>query len=149
LVSKKIHSRDRRIKSYIKNFFGFVNPNFIKLVIDSNHNLVAFAITIPSLSRALQMNKGKLLPFGFIPLLWAIHHSKVLDLYLIAVKSKYQGKGVNAMLINSLMNTAKAYGITHAESGPELEDNEKVQSQWKLFQTRQHRRRRSWIKNLG
>jgi len=42
------------------------------------------------------------------------------------------------------MQTAKKYGMTHAETGPMSESNLKVQSQWKFFEVRQHRRRRIW-----
>ena len=39
-------------------------------------------------------------------------------------------------------------GIKEAETGPMLELNDKVQSQWKDFQTEQHKRRRCFIKEL-
>ena len=39
-------------------------------------------------------------------------------------------------------------GIKQAETGPMLEMNDKVQSQWKDFQTEQHKRRRCFIKEL-
>ena len=39
-------------------------------------------------------------------------------------------------------------GIKEAETGPMLELNDKVQSQWKDFQTEQHKRRRCFVKEL-
>lgn len=39
-------------------------------------------------------------------------------------------------------------GIKQAETGPMLELNDKVQSQWKDFETEQHKRRRCFIKEL-
>jgi hypothetical protein len=35
--------------------------------------------------------------------------------------------------------------VKYAETGPELETNSDVRDQWKEFEARQHRRRRSWI----
>jgi len=139
---------EKQIDDYVKTNFGFVNPDFIKIVLDKDDHLVGFAITMPSLSKALQKSGGKLLPFGFIPILKAIKKNDILDLYLIAVKPELQGLGINALMLDSITETARRYGIRYAETGPELELNSKVQAQWKYFETRQHRRRRSWIKSL-
>jgi GNAT superfamily N-acetyltransferase len=139
---------DKQIKMYIKTFLGFVNPDFVKVVVDADHKLAAFALAMPSLSKAMQKSKGKLLPFGFLHILKAIHKNDILDLYLIAVKPEYQNSGINGLMLNSVMQTAKKYGMTHAETGPMLESNLKVQSQWKFFEVRQHRRRRIWKSSL-
>lgn len=139
---------EKQIKMYIKTFLGFVNPDFVKVIVDAENNMAAFALAMPSLSKAMQRSKGKLLPFGFLHILKAIHHNDVLDLYLIAVKPEYQNSGINGMLLNSVMQMAKKYGMTHAETGPMLENNLKVQTQWKFFDVRQHRRRRIWKSTL-
>jgi GNAT superfamily N-acetyltransferase len=139
---------DKQIKMYIKTFLGFVNPDFVKVVVDSNQKLAAFALAMPSLSKAMQKSKGKLLPFGFLHILKAIHTNDALDLYLIAVKPEYQNLGINGLMLNSVMQTAKKYGMTYAETGPMLENNFKVQSQWKFFEVRQHRRRRIWKRKV-
>ena len=39
-------------------------------------------------------------------------------------------------------------GYKYAESNPEMETNAKVQNQWEYFNTRQHRRRRSFSKKI-
>ena len=36
----------------------------------------------------------------------------------------------------------------YAESNPELEMNEKVQSQWQYFERQQHKRRRAYTKKI-
>jgi len=71
-----------------------------------------------------------------------------MDMYLIGVVPELQGKGINAILMDAIMQTAIKYDMKYAESNPELEDNEKVQSQWKGFEKRQHRRRRCWMKGI-
>lgn len=139
---------ESQIDAYIKSFFGFVNPDFIKVVVDSANKLAGFSIAMPSLSKAMQLSRGNLFPFGFLPILRAIKHSEVLDLYLIAVAPEYQNSGINALMLNSVMSTARRYGMTHAETGPMLEENHKVQAQWKFFDVRQHRRRRVYVKKI-
>jgi hypothetical protein len=39
-------------------------------------------------------------------------------------------------------------GIRKVETNPELETNANVQSQWKFYDQRQHKRRRCFIKNI-
>jgi len=43
---------------------------------------------------------------------------------------------------------AIANGVLYAETGPELENNNNVQTQWKSFRTEQHKRRRCYIRSL-
>jgi GNAT superfamily N-acetyltransferase len=119
------------------------------MVVDSQDNLVAFGIAMPSLSRALQKARGRLLPFGLIHLLYALRFNKRGDLYLVAVNNEYQGRGVNAILINRMISVFNRFGITSVESNPELEDNHRVQAQWKHFDHRQHKRRRIYIKTIN
>ena len=56
--------------------------------------------------------------------------------------------GVNAVILSKTMKGCHKLGIKQAETGPMLELNDKVQSQWKDFQTEQHKRRRCFIKEL-
>ena len=81
-------------------------------------------------------------------LLKAFHKNDTIDLLLIAVRPDYQKKGVNAVILSKAMKGCHKLGIKQAETGPMLELNDKVQSQWKDFQTEQHKRRRCFIKEL-
>ncbi len=136
-----------QVNEIIKEFIGIVNPEFIKLVEDKDGNIVAFGICFPSLTKAAQKAKGNLFP-GLLYFLKALKKNDTLDMYLVGVLPELQGKGINAILIDSIMATAIKYNMKYAESNPELEDNEKVQSQWKGFEKRQHRRRRCWKKEI-
>jgi GNAT superfamily N-acetyltransferase len=138
----------RQEQAYIEQYFGFINPDFVPIVVDQNNRMVAFGIVMPSLSRALQKAHGQLLPFGFLYLLWALRKNDRADLMLVAVRSEYQGKGVNAILMNRMHEVFIRFGITKVESNPELETNVDVQGQWKYYQRRQHKRRRIFIKFL-
>lgn len=139
---------DRQIDYYIKLYFNLLSLSFIPIVVDEDDRLVAFGITMPSLSRALQKCGGRLWPFGFIHLLRALRKGDRGDLYLVAVRSEYQGKGVNAILMNEIHQVFARRGIVKVESNPELETNQDVQGQWKYYEARQHKRRRCFIKHL-
>ncbi len=139
---------EEQIQSYINQYFGFVTPDFVPIVVDNNNRMVAFGIVMPSLSIALQKSKGQLFPFGFIHLLKALKTNDRADLYLVAVRSEYQGKGVNAILMNKMHEVFNKIGIKKVESNPELETNQNVQGQWKYYDKRQHKRRRVYIKHF-
>jgi GNAT superfamily N-acetyltransferase len=137
------------VDAYIKQYFGLIAPDFVPVVVDQNNELIAFGITLPSLSAALRQSKGRILPFGFIPLLRALRKNDRGDLYLVAIKHEYQGRGVNALLMARMIEVFNTYGIKTVESNPELEDNLNVRTQWKHFEHRQHKRRRVFIKQLN
>ena len=139
----------RQIDAYITQYLGFVTPDFVPMVFNEKNEMVAFGIGLPSLSRALQKNRGRLFPFGFIPMLNALRKNDRADLYLVAVRSEYRGSGANAILMNSMYEVFRKRGVRKIETNPELETNHLIQGQWKYFETRQHKRRRVFIKQLG
>ncbi len=140
---------DRQVEYYTQQYFGFIKPEFVTVVVNESDEIVAFGITMPSLTKAMQKAGGRLFPFGFIHLLRALKKNDRADLYLIAVKPEYQGKGVNAVVINHINEVFIQQGIRKVESNPELENNHRVQGQWKHFEARQHKRRRCYIKHLS
>ena len=140
---------EKQVQAYIDQYFGFVTPAFVPIVLDQNDRMVAFGIIMPSLSKALQKAHGEVFPFGFIYLMNALKKNDRADLYLVAVRSEYQGKGVNAILMNKMHAVFNRLGITKVETNPELETNANVQGQWKYYEKRQHKRRRVFIKHLG
>ena len=81
-------------------------------------------------------------------LMRALKKNDRADLYLVAVRSEYRGKGVNAILMDRMHAVFNRLGITRVESNPELETNADVQGQWKYYEKRQHKRRRVFIKQL-
>ena len=135
---------ERQIDQYVRMYVPVLDLRMVTIVENEAKEIVAVGISMASLSRALQKAKGRLLPFGWFHLLKALmwKRPKVLDLLLVAVRPDYQGKGVNALLFTDLIPVYQQLGFEYAESNPELEVNDKVQSQWQYFKTEQHKRRR-------
>ena len=138
----------RQIDQAVRDNISFANPNFLKFVADKDGKIVAFGLCFPSFTKAAQKANGSLFPTGLFHFLHARNHIEVLELYLIGVVPELQGMGLNAMLMDAVVKSAFRLGVKYAESNPELEDNKKVQSQWKNFEKRQHRRRRSYVKKI-
>ena len=140
---------DEQIRKYADKFIPLINPELACFVLDENENLVAFGVTAPSMAAAIKKHNGHMFPLGFIDILKALKINDTLDLYLIAVHPDYRNRGVNAILMNHVLKGCHQMGITHAETGPQLETNEKIQNQWSMFKYRNHKRRRCWVKQLS
>lgn len=140
---------ERQIQMYVKQYFGFIRPEYVPVVLDSAGRVVAFGIAMPSLSRALQKCNGRLFPFGFLHVLRALRNNRHVDLYLTAVRPDMQNKGVNAILIHEMNKVFVKNRIEKVETNRELEGNVKVRAQWKFYETRQHKRRRCYKKSLA
>ena len=143
-----VHLTDKQREAYVKQYFGFVIPDLVPVVLNEEGQMVAFTIAMPSLSRAIQKAKGQLFPFGFAYLLGAMRKFDRIDTYLGAVVPELQGYGVNAIMMVALLKACKKYGVTTVHANPQLETNQKVWSQWKYFTARQHKRRRIYLKHL-
>ena len=140
---------DKQIKHYIKMYLPFLPLDDLSMVVEKDsRELIAVGITIPSMSKALIKNRGRLFPWGWKYLLDAFKHNDVVDLMLIAVKPEYQNKGVNALIFNDLIEVFNRHGYKYAESNHELETNSKVLKQWEYFETEQHKRRRAYTKEI-
>jgi hypothetical protein len=140
---------DEQINMYTKQYFSFLLPEYLPVVLDNNNRVVAFGIAMPSLSRALQKCNGRLFPFGFIHILKALKFNKCADLYLTAVRSDMQNKGINSILIYEVNKAFIKNKIEKVETNRNLEENVKIQSQWKYYDSRQHKRRRCYKKELA
>jgi GNAT superfamily N-acetyltransferase len=140
---------NERQKAYFKKkYISFINPEYIKFVVDAHGKLIAFGIVMPSFSQALQKTKGKLFPFGFYHLLRAKKHSKDVLFYLIGIDPEYQNKGVTALIFKEYYTVFKEKNIQKCIRTPELVDNLAIQNLWKNFSPKVTRRRKTFLKKL-
>lgn len=137
------------VKKAIDDNIPVVNLKYVCSIRDKEDKLVGFALLVPSIAKALQKSKGKILPFGVFRLLKALKcHNGVMEMYFIAVKPEHQSKGVPAIIMNYMLNVLIENKVKYCETGPELENNEKVQSMWKSFNATNHKRRRCFVKDI-
>ncbi|TDU39944.1 acetyltransferase (GNAT) family protein [Gelidibacter sediminis] len=147
-LSSFVAITDIQKEYFKKKFISFVNPEYIKFVIDKDDELVAFAIVMPSFARALQKTKGKLFPFGFTHILHAKKHSKEVVFYLIGIHPEYQNKGVTALIFNEYYKVFTEKGIERCVRTPELEDNIAIHQIWKHFNPEVFKRRKTVRKQI-
>ena len=147
-LSSFVAISDIQKEYFKKKYISFINPEYIKYVEDKNGNLVAFAIVMPSFSKALQKANGKLFPFGFLHLLNARINSKDVMFYLIGVHPEYQKKGVTAIIFKEYHTTFTKRGIQNCIRTPELSNNVSINLLWKNFGSEITCKRNTFIKNL-
>ncbi|NKI25082.1 GTP cyclohydrolase [Arenibacter sp. 6A1] len=147
-LSSFVPITDIQKEYFKKKYISFINPEYIKFVVDKDDKLIAFGIVMPSFSTALQKAKGKLFPFGLFHLLWAKKKSKEVLFYLIGVHPEYQNKGVTAVIFNQYHETFSKKGIETCIRTPELADNVAIRQLWKHFDPKIYKRRSTYRKDL-
>ncbi len=143
-----VELNERQVKKYSNKFIPLLNPKFCCFILDENDELVAFGVSAPSVADAIKKSNGRLFPFGWIGVLKAFAKNNALDMFLIAVRPELQGSGLNAVVLDHLIQSATKNGIVYAETGPQLETNAKILAQWKTFDKELHKRRRCYIKDI-
>lgn len=139
---------DKEIDRYVKQYFSFIDLKLVCLVLDANDKVVAFGISMPSLSRAYQKAKGRLFPFGIFHLLRAIKKYDSIDLYLNGVHPDWQSRGIHSLYYNKLSQTYIDLGIKIAVTNQQLESNKAALSMWNNYDAEPYLRRRCYEKHL-
>lgn len=133
----------------ISQFMLIVNKEFLIFICDENDRVVGFGLCFPAIGDAVKKSGGRLTPATLIRILKAVNKPRVIDLGLVAVRPEYQMAGINAVLVNGILDMLASGRVDSCETNLNLETNTAVQSQWKYFNARQHKRRRAYNKKIG
>ena len=141
---------EKQTNTFIRKYVPLIDLNLIPVILNDRQEVVGVAITMGSLSSAMQKADGRLLPMGWYHLLKALKWKRedYAEMLLIAVRPDYQGLGVNAMFFDDLIPIYNKYGFKWAETGPQLEDNVRELSQWKPLHPQLVKRRRCYKKTI-
>jgi len=141
---------DRQIDKLVNDYIKIADLNLVTAVMDGD-KMVGFGITFPSFSEALRKTRdGRFLPFGWWHLLKILkwHKTPVVDLLLIGVLPDYRAKGANALIFDDLIRWFQRYNFEWAVTGPQMESNEGVLSQWQYLESHEVRRHRCYRKKF-
>lgn len=141
---------EAQVNLFLNRYIPLIDKRMLPVIENDKGELVGVAVTIGSLSEALQKSGGRLWPFGWYHLLKALKwkHEDKAELLLVAVRPDYQGLGVNALFFDDLIPVYNELSYTWAETGPQLESNVRELSQWKPLNPSIVKRRRCFRKNL-
>ena len=139
---------EKIINKAIADYIPLVNLKYICSVKDKEGKIIGFGILVPSIAKALKKCNGRMIR-GVFRLLKALKgKNDTLEMFLIGITQEHQKKGVPAIIMNQIIKVCIENGVKICETGPELETNDSVQSMWKTFDARHHKRRRCWIKQI-
>ena len=141
---------DKTVGQLLNNYLGFLDLKYVTLIEDQNGDVAALAVTMPSITKALQKCGGKLFPFGWYHILKSMYfkHEEAIELLLVAVKPEHKNKGLMAMIFDDLIPRYIKGGFKYGESNAELESNLAMQTQWGMFENKQTKRRRIYVRDL-
>ncbi len=128
-------------------FVPLLNPKLL-VIATYDDEVVGFIIALPSLNEGIIAARGRLFPFGFIKILKAAKKAKQLDLLIGAIKTEFQGKGIDAVIGIHIMETAKKMGFTTIDSHLELESNRKIRAEMEKMDGTIQKRYRIFKKEL-
>ncbi len=135
-------------KELVDQFMLIVNKEFLFLICDGEEKVVAFGLCFPAIGDAVKRSGGRLTPSALLKILRAVRKPETIDLGLVAVRPEYQNSGINAVIIQGLVDMLSSGKAEKCETNLNLETNTAVISQWKYFTKRQHKRRRSYVKEI-
>ncbi len=140
---------EKQIAYYVDQYFGFVRREYVSIVVNEEDQVIGFALSLPSFSKALNKAKGSLFPFGFIHVLKALRSNDDMDLFLIGVDPEYQKLGANVLIFEQMFQAYIKNGVKTAATGPMLDNNHNVLNLWNEYDDHIHDneiRRRCFIK---
>ncbi len=141
---------DTQINKLVNDYIKIADLNLVTGIMDGD-KLVGFGITFPSFSKAMQKTRdGRFFPFGWWHMLKILkwHKTPVVDLLLIGVLPEYRHKGANALIFDDLIRWFLRYHFEWAVTGPQMETNEGVLSQWQYLESIPVRRHRCYRKQI-
>lgn len=119
---------DIESKEFSERFLPLLNPEYIKVVVDSQNVVVAFVVAMPDISEGFRKANGRLFPFGFIPILRSFKKSGQLNLLLGCVKTSLRNSGLHALMAVSMYESAHKGNLTFIDSHLVMEDNTKMRA---------------------
>ena len=132
----------------VEQFIMFINKEYAVFICDENERVIGFGLCFPGIGNAVKKSGGRLTLPTIIKLLRTVKNPETIDLGLVAIRPEYQSAGINAVIIDGMLEILEQGKVKKCETNLNLESNVAVQAQWKHFDARQHKRRRSYKKNL-
>ncbi len=114
------------IKTLADQLLWFADPKLIKILM-KDEQLIGFLLAYPDISAAVQRNRGRLFPFGWLDILLEMKRTRWVNINGAAIVEKYRGLGGTAILFNEMYKSISSGSFEHADLVQIGTDNEKMQ----------------------
>jgi len=132
----------------INNFAPLINMNYLIAVVDKDDKIKGFSISFPAISDIMKKSNGHLYPLTIVKLLKTVKHPKRIDFGLIGGDPTDKISFAVPIVLGTIGKRLLKDNIEYCETNLNLEDNDSINNIWKHFDHIQHKRRRSYIKNI-
>jgi len=116
---------DHEVDHMARQLRAAVNPRLVVMV-EVLGEPVAFALIVPDVNVALHPIRGRLFPFGVLRLLWTLPRIREARLMALGIRREYRRRGIDALLMEAMIEAANAARVTEIEIGWTLEDNDLI-----------------------
>ncbi len=99
-----------------------IQPNGVLFAEDSQGRPIGFAIALPDVNALLKGLNGRLLPFGWIKLLYGLPRLRRYRMFALGVIPEYHGKGIDSLIYRALYESLYTHDVW-VEINYVLEDN--------------------------
>lgn len=113
---------DAEIARLARDLKPIVDPRFA-LIAEVHGAPIGFALALPDYNQALRHLNGRLLPFGFVKLLWHRRNIDALRVFTLGLKPEYQRRGIDALFYLRMYQYGLEAGYHRAEASWILEEN--------------------------
>jgi len=140
---------EQEMREFATRYLPILDPRFIKVVVNSHNDVIAFIIAMPDISDGIRKSKGYLLPFGIFQIFKAQKQTKQLNLLLGAIHENYRNKGIDTLMGVKMLEEAKKASLKYIDSHLELENNTKVRAEMEKMGGIVYKRYRIFQKDLA
>lgn len=140
---------EAEMDDFANRYLFLINPRFIKVVVNSQNEVLAFVIGMSHIGEGIRKAKGYLFPFGIFQIFASARKSKQLNLLLGGINPGYRGKGLDVLMGVKMLKSATELGKTTIDSHLELENNTMVRAEMEKLGGRVYKRFRVFGKVLN
>lgn len=132
-----------------KSFLPIIDLNECFFLADENERIIAIALTFPGVNMSVKKSNGHLYPLSIIRLLRTIKNPKSIDMALIGCRREYRNAGFSAVFVSEIVKRFSKYkNLQYLETNLNLEDNLEIRNMWNRFESRENKKRRSYVMKL-
>lgn len=113
---------EAEVRAMARDLKQILQPKGVLVAEDRSGRPIGFAITLPDVNWLLKGLNGRMLPFGFLKLLYGIPRLRRYRMFALGVIPEYQGKAVDSLLYRALYESLYSPDIW-MEINYVLEDN--------------------------